>query len=89
MQRNGFPYKTKTITNMHTKIYFLFVTIFLMSFYQEIAGVCCPVRNVLQRKCDDGYRPHLFQNCGVGKCNIFGCHCKGGCRKAAWFFEKD
>lgn len=30
--------------------------------------------------CDDGSNVKGYQ-CGVGDCNIFGCSCKGGCRK--------
>lgn len=31
--------------------------------------------------CADGSYTDKFR-CGVGKCNIFGCGCKGGCRKS-------
>lgn len=30
--------------------------------------------------CEDGLEPR-GNNCGVGECNIFGCACRGGCRK--------
>lgn len=30
--------------------------------------------------CEDGLEPN-GRLCGVGDCNIFGCDCKGGCRK--------
>lgn len=31
--------------------------------------------------CEDGSETKSFR-CGVGKCNYFGCNCKGGCRKS-------
>lgn len=31
--------------------------------------------------CEDGSDATKY-TCGVGKCNIFGCACKGGCRKS-------
>lgn len=34
--------------------------------------------------CEDGmpttYHPRKY-SCGIGKCNMFGCNCKGGCRQ--------
>lgn len=32
------------------------------------------------RLCDDGSKSGR-QFCGVGKCNVFGCNCDGGCRQ--------
>ena len=41
------------------------------------------VNKVACQDCSDPFSPG-FQGkyCGVGKCNIFGCNCDGGCRSA-------
>lgn len=33
--------------------------------------------------CTDGFRINTtdFQYCGIGKCNMYGCNCDGGCRR--------
>lgn len=41
----------------------------------ELGRVC------VVEKCGDGTEPTPF--CGYGPCNIFGCNCDGGCRKAS------
>ncbi|KAF8873759.1 hypothetical protein BD779DRAFT_282031 [Infundibulicybe gibba] len=41
----------------------------------------CPVNSAgSPTKCNDGTK--CVPYCGYGQCNIFGCNCDGGCRKA-------
>lgn len=35
----------------------------------------------ISRFCKDGSYAHKYYYCGVGKCNMFGCACQGGCRQ--------
>lgn len=70
-------------------IIFLFIS--LCYYNRGISGECC-TRSVSVRYycnsinhntctadvCYDGTRKTSY--CGIGKCNIFGCNCDGGCR---------
>lgn len=63
---------------------FLLISMILMCFYQEfVAADCCTTtlgyRQHFTSFCDDG--KHGTPCCGVGSCNIFCCHCDGGCRR--------
>lgn len=39
-----------------------------------------PARRCAMPICGDGQRLRSGLFCGVGRCNIFGCNCDGGCR---------
>lgn len=43
---------------------------------------CQPIHGCFASICADGTPLHDFDSfCGVGRCNIFGCDCEGGCRR--------
>ena len=51
-------------------------------------AVCCRVNHTAAAtdstiefpSCNDGTVPPVGECCGVGRCNVFCCDCKGGCR---------
>lgn len=72
----------------------LLISVILMSYHQEIAGVCCGSVETVEvycdsndgaicsrRICDDG--TIVTPYCGYGACNAFGCACAGGCRRGS------
>ncbi len=55
--------------------------IFLLTIIKPSKSACCGVPLVCKdvNRCLDCTESTPY--CGKGKCNIFGCHCDGGCRK--------
>lgn len=66
-----------------TLISVLLSVILLQSFVERASSACCNSDRL--RRCGDN--TISTPCCGYGKCNIFCCHCRGGCRAKKRSFE--
>lgn len=74
---------------MHKIVHFIFLSLILMGYNQEITGECCAkyiyavyfcnLSICSLEICADGTSPTPY--CAYGKCDWFGCLCEGGCRR--------
>lgn len=62
----------------------LIVLILIASFEYQTNAECCGSAILVDlrvRICPDGSVMGFYDKyCGVGRCNMFGCHCDGGCK---------
>jgi hypothetical protein len=74
----------------------ILLSIILMSTIKPLKSECCKSQITCRKNrlnlhyCDDCSESSPY--CGLGKCNLFGCNCDGGCRRkyeSGWCWKSD